>query len=448
MAELWEGALSDDDLPLLLRRVVGNDVTERLGRLLSARAVGLFIHCFAPTQGATGGTIVSQSGIDPVSVSGYGQVAGRNPWFMAIRGAAPGQVATGTELVPAWELVRTPFYRDWLRPLNLRHALIGVAHRDSEAQTLVLVVGLRAPNQAPFGSTERQIVEAYLPMLSANATIGLKAERLAIATEALVKILDACSDAVLLVDEKLRPVIVNSAARLLLAQRDGIAIYGSVITVSHPETITLRRVVAGESAAGAQGSSLLLIHRTGKAPLLLSVQHFQRPLQIRENAPCAVAAIIVRPPEDDEIGGLFRGHYGMTATEARLARLIATGSSLLAAAAEMSISHNTARTHMKRIYAKTDTHRQVDLVRLLGVPSHVTEPGVSASPAERDSGSLWLGTRAASKGRDSGSHAEKSQNSRPFVHRRDYDRATWFEDQQRRSAFFCLKRPGRTSRFL
>jgi len=57
--------------------------------------------------------------------------------------------------------------------------------------------------------------------------------------------------------------------------------------------------------------------------------------------------------------------FRLTPAEARLAGLIANGRSLMVAATELHITKNTARTHMKRIYAKTETHRQVDLVRLI-----------------------------------------------------------------------------------
>jgi DNA-binding CsgD family transcriptional regulator len=57
--------------------------------------------------------------------------------------------------------------------------------------------------------------------------------------------------------------------------------------------------------------------------------------------------------------------YGMTPTETRLAAMIISGLPLLQAARELNVSRNTARTHMKRIYAKTETHSQAALVRLL-----------------------------------------------------------------------------------
>jgi DNA-binding CsgD family transcriptional regulator len=58
--------------------------------------------------------------------------------------------------------------------------------------------------------------------------------------------------------------------------------------------------------------------------------------------------------------------YGMTSGEAVLAVHLARGKSLEEAAAELCISRHTARTHLKRIFMKTDTHRQAELaVRIL-----------------------------------------------------------------------------------
>jgi len=185
--------------------------------------------------------------------------------------------------------------------------------------------------------------------------------------DGLLNVFEACSEAVMLVDVNLHPVVLNPAARLLLAQSDGIALsHNALVTASAAETAVLHRLVSGEHAARAQGAHLLIRCHSGRTPLLLNVLHFRQPLRIRETPSGIAAAIVARRPEGEDAADLFRQHYGMTATEARLATLVATGCPLLQAEAEMGISHNTARTHMKRIYAKTDTHRQVDLVRLLG----------------------------------------------------------------------------------
>ncbi len=57
--------------------------------------------------------------------------------------------------------------------------------------------------------------------------------------------------------------------------------------------------------------------------------------------------------------------FGLTPAESRLAALLCDGLSIRDAAENLSVSQNTVRTHLKRIFSKTDTHRQSSLVRLL-----------------------------------------------------------------------------------
>ena len=54
--------------------------------------------------------------------------------------------------------------------------------------------------------------------------------------------------------------------------------------------------------------------------------------------------------------------YGLTKSEAALSTKLIQGKSIEEAAAELFISAHTARTHLKRIFMKTDTHRQPELV--------------------------------------------------------------------------------------
>ena len=62
----------------------------------------------------------------------------------------------------------------------------------------------------------------------------------------------------------------------------------------------------------------------------------------------------------------IRTRFGLTGAEARLAARLATGEALEQAADTLGISRETARTQLKRIFLKTDTHRQGELVALLG----------------------------------------------------------------------------------
>src|SRR5262249_58164983 len=57
--------------------------------------------------------------------------------------------------------------------------------------------------------------------------------------------------------------------------------------------------------------------------------------------------------------------YGLTAAEARLAAALAAGQSLQDYATASGIARCTARWQLQQVLAKTDTHRQSDLVRLI-----------------------------------------------------------------------------------
>jgi DNA-binding CsgD family transcriptional regulator len=57
--------------------------------------------------------------------------------------------------------------------------------------------------------------------------------------------------------------------------------------------------------------------------------------------------------------------YGLTAAEARLAAALAAGQGLRDYATGSGIALCTARWQLQQVLAKTDTHRQSDLVRLI-----------------------------------------------------------------------------------
>ena len=62
---------------------------------------------------------------------------------------------------------------------------------------------------------------------------------------------------------------------------------------------------------------------------------------------------------------MFCKIYGLTAVEARLTAILADGKSVNEACELLDITQNTARTHLKRVFSKTDTNRQTELVKLV-----------------------------------------------------------------------------------
>jgi DNA-binding CsgD family transcriptional regulator len=67
----------------------------------------------------------------------------------------------------------------------------------------------------------------------------------------------------------------------------------------------------------------------------------------------------------ESVLGRLREAFGLTPTEAKISLSLASGEDLRRTAEQLDISTNTARTHLKHIFIKTETSRQSELVKLL-----------------------------------------------------------------------------------
>lgn len=66
----------------------------------------------------------------------------------------------------------------------------------------------------------------------------------------------------------------------------------------------------------------------------------------------------------------LREYFGLTPSEASLAMALTEGKSLKEASSRLGISIWTARSHLRSIFQKTDTHRQAELVSLITHMDH------------------------------------------------------------------------------
>jgi len=133
----------------------------------------------------------------------------------------------------------------------------------------------------------------------------------------------------------------------------------------------LRRLIGvpsgdnGPPATGFQGA-LALPRRNGGAPLHAAVGELRWHADGRSTDESSVVILLSDPERPTvELGPVLSQLYGLTPAEAELAALLVQGRALEEAANELGITRNTARTHMKRIFSKTNTHRQGELISLV-----------------------------------------------------------------------------------
>jgi|SRR6185437_2607641 DNA-binding CsgD family transcriptional regulator/PAS domain-containing protein len=376
-----------------------DEVSARLRAALSADIVAFVEHNFITHQGQ----ISHAAGIEPSFQELYGaHYAGRNVWLHAKHLFEPGQVCTGAELVANWELVRTEFYRHWLRPQHAFHCLVGGVSRCGEE--IRCLIALRPLERSAFDARDKHRLASLLPHLQCACELGTEFAASRLERNLLMAVMRTLPEAVFVVDGKRRPVLLNRAAERLLAQNESLVlVHGVLAAISDDGTGELRRLVAAaigcqDERAGERDNEIAIGGPSGHPHLILRIAPIRCSETDYAGRPRSLAAVFAHLVERAPSTHHLCEFYHMTPAEARLTTLIVSGRSLLAAAAELHISKNTARTHMKRIYMKTETHRQVDLVRLCAeqLPNDAwtttpeTMPSDTAHDKEHNDASLLL----------------------------------------------------------
>jgi len=346
-----------------------------LQQLFRARACALAVFNFQRREGA----LEASSGYHPEFISSYRDYYSRHDLWLRNEQAyrVPGTVQLGQEIVPTAELITTRFYQEWLRPQNLHQRLSTVLIR--EDANLVYFATLRGPADTMFGPNEIRLCRALAPHLRSAVQMRRQLAMLQVERNAALEVLDRLPTAVVLCDQSGTPIIINGAAREILASKDGLVVRGGRLAARRRlETAALENLIVDAASAigesGSSGGTMSVSRASGSRPLSVLVSPMRAPGAVPGFGQIA-AALFISDPEsviltnEDRLLHL----YGLTPAESRLAAKLAQGRSLEEAAAMLNIKIQTARSYIKRILNKTGTKRQVELVRLLLLsPAHLS----------------------------------------------------------------------------
>ncbi len=177
---------------------------------------------------------------------------------------------------------------------------------------------------------------------------------------------------VLLVEVSRGLVTMNRTAREIAERRDGLVIRAGTVYASRPrDTVKLASLVRSAAAidaddASVRGGAISLSRPSMLRPLSVLVAPLPRDRRTaNDERPGAIVFVTDPESETTTPSGLLSLLYGLTPAEATLAAAVVQGQGLDWAAAELGITMNTARTHLKQVFGKTGVRRQAELVRLI-----------------------------------------------------------------------------------
>jgi DNA-binding CsgD family transcriptional regulator len=230
-----------------------------------------------------------------------------------------------------------------------------------------LVSGTRY--RAGVADDVRRRLAMILPHIRRSLQIGENIARSRAETAALADTVDGLGAGLFVVDGTTRILHTNAAARRLLAAEDVLSSHGGRLVACDPQANRSLRLAltAPDGPIDVMPEPLPLIAPDGTR----RVGHV-RPLKpvarsYGDGPQEALAAVLVykagmecpRPPD------IIARSYNLTPTELRVLLAIVEIGGAPEVAAKLGIAPSTVRTHVGRLFEKTGTKRQAELVRLV-----------------------------------------------------------------------------------
>jgi DNA-binding CsgD family transcriptional regulator len=314
------------------------------------------------------------SNADPEATRAYDLRWGAlDPWANSPAGAALAHcpVIVGDQLIAHGAMQRTAYYQEFGSHYDLVRALIGTLENSSNAWSVITVSG--SERRGAFDDSDVALLEPLLPHVRQAIQLHTRLLAARHAATDLATAIDQLQRAVLVIDHDGRVSFMNRAAAMLTSARDGLSVeHGELFASRAADTMRLRALVAealrtSSGAMSGAGGVLAIGRPSGLRPLVLLIAPAarQRPL-IGETQQAAALVFVTDPervavPEIDTLKTVF----GLTTAEAHMTTLIAQGHPLHHVADRLRITPQTARSRLKVVFQKTNTHRQAELVRLV-----------------------------------------------------------------------------------
>jgi DNA-binding CsgD family transcriptional regulator len=306
------------------------------------------------------GYIPIASGIPKDVLGRYnGYFAGVNP-FMKPASLAPVGVGLIDEaLVPRSDLFKSEFFNDLLKPHEMPSRVALTVERDAGFQFILASLGTDYDDDCKLRIAE-QMTRLH-PHLRRAAIYYRRGTDEKVSTELGNSLFDALDIGVVVVGDRSQVKAISRTAEVIVRQ-------SSVLRVSKIGSVSLR-----DEAVQALLSDMLV--RTYSGPKVahaainnvqLSFIRIQRDrISTFFNGPTVVILLNVAAGHKSAVSDGVIAKYGLSVAERRVALGLISGRPIDRIAAEGNVSQATVRHQLKSIYAKTGTHRQVELAHLL-----------------------------------------------------------------------------------
>jgi DNA-binding CsgD family transcriptional regulator len=294
--------------------------------------------------------------------------------YVTVATSKVGAVESTATVMQYDEFTASRFYREWAQPQGYCDAVWAILEKSASAAASISI--LRHDRDGLADDETRGRLRLLAPHFRRAVAIGRVIDLHKVEAAALADTLDGMAAGKLLVDAQSRIVRANSKGTALLDQGNVIsAPSGRLATANPGSDSTLREAIA----AAVSGDTAVKPEDAGRRWIADVLPLTSGTRRQAGAAYAAVAAVFVREASLDlaspieAIAELFK----LTASESRVLMAIVNIGGVPDVAPVLGISETTVKTHLQRIFDKTGTHRQPDLVKLVaGFTNPLVPPSV------------------------------------------------------------------------
>jgi DNA-binding CsgD family transcriptional regulator/PAS domain-containing protein len=310
--------------------------------------------------------IAHQTGVSNRFVRNYLDTYGQFDPTHAIRLFDAGEIHSTADWVPIEQFRKSEFYNGWARPQGLEDVAGVLLDKSADGFSYFCLT-----NGGLVGDDLRRKIAPLVPHLRRAVQIGQQLHGAPPKTP-IESALDALKAGVFLLDGAGAITHANASAQELLERRDFLRCeHGRLFAIDLRLNGMLREGLAasieGGDAARRRSVALRFVAHNGECFVghLLPLTAGRRREAGRVYQ--AVAALFVsKAALDTAIApDIIKDAFRLTPAEMRVMLTIVEFGCVSDCARSLDVAETTVKTHLRRIFTKTDTRRQADLVKLV-----------------------------------------------------------------------------------
>jgi DNA-binding CsgD family transcriptional regulator/PAS domain-containing protein len=279
------------------------------------------------------------------------------------------------DIMPYEEFLETRAYLEWGRPQGIVDTLNVALDKTTTSAAMFCV--FRHERNGRVDDEMRRRMELLVPHIRRAVLIGRVIELNRAEAASFAGALDGIKAGMFLVNASGRIVRANVAGHSMMSAADAVRADAGRLVVNEPhadQVLGEAFLTAGDgdAALGISGVAVPLVARSGERYVAHVLPLTSGVRRGTGASYAAVAAVFIHkaaldtpsPPE------AIAKAYGLTPSELRVLLAIVEVGGVPEVAEALGVAETTVKTHLQRLYQKTGTNRQADLVKVVAAFSN------------------------------------------------------------------------------